>query len=75
MTASSGPLATGTDSPVIIDSSRCDLPCTTSPSAATLAPGSTYDWGRGARQTSRYTQKDRQVGEQTDGRMGGRPDG
>ena len=40
-TASPGPFSTGTDSPVIIDSSTADAPETTTPSVATFSPGRT----------------------------------
>ncbi len=40
-TASPGRFATGSDSPVSIDSSTCDAPSTTSPSTGTFPPGRT----------------------------------
>ena len=41
MTSSPGPLATGIDSPVIIDSSTAEAPSTTTPSTGIFEPGRT----------------------------------
>ena len=40
-TSSPGPLSTGTDSPVSIDSSTAEVPSTTTPSTGTFSPGRT----------------------------------